>query len=120
MAVISALVAGGVFVFLLFAVKWSIVIDMLIAVGVYAGLYMATKPRRKIGNINIDFLNDGEELEQKLEEAKEDYERIKRSAGKIIDLQIRETAEKLCSTSEKIIAYLENNPLKIHQATERC
>ena len=117
-AIISALLAGGLFIVLLFLLKWSIIIALPITVGAYVGLYLVTKPRRKIGNINIDFLDDGEELAKKLDEAREDYESIKKSLSKIIDMQVKDTAEKLCATSEKIIEYLENNPEKIRQARQ--
>ena len=117
-AIISALLAGGLFIVLLFLLKWSIIIALPITVGAYVGLYLITKPRRKIGNVNIDFLDDGEELAKKLDEAREDYESIKKSLSKIIDMQVKDTAEKLCATSEKIIEYLENNPEKIRQARQ--
>ena len=117
-SIISALAAGGIFVVLLFVLKWSLIIDLPIAAGTYFGLYMITKPARKIGNVNIELLDDGEELEKKLEQAIEDYENIRKSVGKIIDLQVKETAQKLCETSAKIIEYLENNPEKIRQARQ--
>lgn len=117
-AIISAGVAGAVFVLFLFLLEWSVFIDIPIAVGTYAGLYLMTKPRRRIGSIDIDFIENGEELEQKLLEAKEDYDSIKRSIVKIGDMQVRNEAEKLSETSAAIIEYLENNPSKIRQARQ--
>ena len=55
---------------LLFLLEWSVFIDIPVAIGTYAGLYLMTKPRRRIGGIDIDFIENGEELEQKLIEAK--------------------------------------------------
>lgn len=117
-AIISAGVAGAVFVLFLFLLEWSVLIDIPIAVGTYAGLYLMTKPRRRIGSVDIDFIENGEELEQKLLEAKEDYDSIKRSIVKIGDMQVRNEAEKLSETSAAIIEYLENNPSKIRQARQ--
>lgn len=117
-AIISAAAAGGVFILLLFLLEWSIFIDIPAAIGTYVGLYLITKPKRRIGSIDIDFIENGAELEQKLLEAKEDYESINRSIRKIGDLQVKGEAEKLAGTSEAIIAYLEQNPPKIRQARQ--
>lgn len=117
-AIISAAAAGGVFVLLLFLLEWSVFIDIPVAIGTYAGLYLITKPKRRIGSIDIDFIENGAELEQKLIEAKEDHESIKKSIVKIGDMQVKNEAEKLSETSAAIIEYLENNPSKIHQARQ--
>ncbi|MGN0641505.1 MAG: 5-bromo-4-chloroindolyl phosphate hydrolysis family protein [Huintestinicola sp.] len=117
-AVISAAAAGGVFIILLFLLEWSVIVDILIAAGTYAGLFLLTKPKCRIGNIDIEFIENGEELEQKLLEAREDYESIKRSIVKIGDLQVKAEAEKLAETSAAIMEYLEQNPMKIRQARQ--
>lgn len=117
-AIISAGAAGAVFIILLFLLEWSVFIDIPIALGTYAGLYLMTKPKRRIGSIDIDFIENGAELEQKLLEAKEDYESIRRSIVKIVDTQVKDEAEKLSETSAAIIEYLENNPAKIRQARQ--
>lgn len=115
-AVISAAAAGGVFIVLLFLLEWSVFVDIPIAIGTYAGLYLLTKPKRRIGNTDIEFIENGAELEQKLLEARDKHERIKSSVGKIGDLQVKNEAEKLSETSSAILDYLENNPMKIRQA----
>lgn len=68
-AIISAALAGAVFIILLFLFKWPILIDVSVSIGTYAWLYLVTKPKRKIGSIDIDFIENGAELEQKLIEA---------------------------------------------------
>lgn len=117
-AIISAAAAGGVFILLLFLLEWSVFIDVPVAMGTYAGLYLITKPKRRIGNIDIEFIENGAELEQKLLEAREDYDSIKRSIVKIGDMQVKNEAEKLSETAAAIIEYLENNPSKIRQARQ--
>lgn len=117
-AIFSAAAAGGVFILLLFVLEWFILIDLAIAAGVYAGLYLITKPKRLIGKTEITFIEDGEELEKKLLEAKEDFNSIAYSTGQIADFQVRKEAEKLAETSLTIIKYLENNPVKIRQARQ--
>ncbi|MGN0696393.1 MAG: 5-bromo-4-chloroindolyl phosphate hydrolysis family protein [Oscillospiraceae bacterium] len=117
-AIFSAAAAGAVFIILLFLLEWSVFIDIPAAVGTYVGLYLVTKPKRRIGGMDIEFIENGAELEQKLLEAKEDCDSIKRSILKIGDLQVKGEAEKLADTSEAIITYLEQNPLKIRQARQ--
>lgn len=117
-AIISAAAAGAVFIILLFLLEWSVFIDIPAAIGTYAGLYLITKPKRRIGGTDIDFIENGAELEQKLLDAKEDYDNIKRSIIKIGDVQVKNEAEKLADTSAAIIEYLEQNPLKIRQARQ--
>ncbi|MGN1102837.1 MAG: hypothetical protein ACI4RG_11630, partial [Huintestinicola sp.] len=94
-AIISAAASGAVFIILLFLLEWSVLIDIPAAIGTYAGLYLLTKPRRMIGSVDIEFIENGEELEHKLLEAKKDCESIKRSIEKIGDLQVKSEAEKL-------------------------
>ena len=79
-------------------------------------MFLITKPKRRIGNMDIEFIENGGELEQKLLEAREDYDSIKGSIKNIRDLQVKNEAEKLAETSAAIIEYLEKNPLKIRQA----
>lgn len=117
-AIISAGAAGAVFIILLFLLEWSVFVDIPVAIGTYAGLYLITKPKRRIGSIDIDLIEDGEELEHKLLEAKEDYDSIRKSIEKIGDMQVKDEAEKLAETSGAIIEYLENNPSKIRQARQ--
>ncbi|MGN0666320.1 MAG: 5-bromo-4-chloroindolyl phosphate hydrolysis family protein [Huintestinicola sp.] len=117
-AIISAAAAGAVFIILLFLLEWSVFIDIPVAVGTYAGLYLITKPKRMIGNFDIEFIENGAELESKLLEAKEDYDSIRRSIVKIGDMQVKAEAEKLAETSDAIIEYLEKNPSKIRQARQ--
>lgn len=117
-AVFSAVMAGGVFVFLLFVVEWFILFDVLIAAGTYVALYLMLKPQLRIGNTKIEFIEGGEELEKKLLEAKDDYDSISRHVKKINDLRVREEAEKLVATASSIIEYLENNPEKIRHARQ--
>lgn len=117
-AIISAAASGAVFIILLFLLEWSVFIDIPVAIGTYAGLYLMTKPRRRIGGIDIEFIENGEELEQKLLEAKMDCESIQKSIVKIGDMQVRDEAERLSETSRAIIEYLENNPSKIRQARQ--
>ena len=79
---------------------------------------MITKPKRSIGGLDIDFIENGEELEQKLIEAKEDYESILDSIRKIGNPEVRNEAKRLAETSSSVIRYLESNPQKIRQARQ--
>lgn len=117
-AIFSAVGAGAAFIVTLFVFNLPVIADVLIAMGAYAGLCLLTKPRRRIGGMDVDFLQNGEELEKKLLEAKEDYESITRSIERISNSEVREEARKLAETSASIIKYLEANPHKIPQARQ--
>ncbi len=117
-AVFSGVAAGGAFLTMLFGLGWPFLIDVPVAAGIYAGLYLLTKPKRRIGGLDIDFIENGEELEQKLSEAKEDYESILGSISKIGNSDVRNEARRLSETSASIIKYLESNPQKIRQARQ--
>ena len=117
-AVFSAAAAGGAFLTMLFGLGWPFLIDVPVAAGIYAGLYLVTKPKRSIGGRDIDFIENGEELELKLNEAKEDYESILESIRKIGNPEVKNEAQKLSETSAAIIKYLESNPPKIRQARQ--
>ncbi|MGN0597391.1 MAG: hypothetical protein ACI4J1_08715 [Ruminiclostridium sp.] len=62
-AIFSAAGAGAAFIVTLFVFNLPVIVDVLIAMGAYAGLCLITKPRRRIGGMDVDFMENGEELE---------------------------------------------------------
>lgn len=114
----SGILSGAVFLILLFAVKWGIVISLVISAGTFAGMSLVTRPRRKIGGVSIEDIPNGEEIERRLGEAKEDFSSIETSIKKITDINVKSQAEKLVSTASGIIAYLEEHPEKVKNASQ--
>lgn len=114
----AGLLAGAVFLILLFGLRWSIWIDIILAGGSYVGLALLLKPVRRIGTVSFDMLPDGEEMEKYLSDAREDHDVIEKALWKISNRIIKEEAEKLNQTAGTIISYLEEHPDKIKLARQ--
>ena len=114
--VFSGLLSGMVFLILLFAAKWGILISLVMSVGTYAGMSLITKPRRKIGGVSIETIPNGAEIECRLNEAKEDFSSIEKSIKRIYDINVKSQGEKLIATASGIISYLEEHPEKVKNA----
>lgn len=117
-SLVAGIVAGGVFLGLLFLLKWNLLIDIILAVGIFVSVSLLAKPRNRIGKICVENIINGEELHRRLEEAMEDFSSIENSFKKIEDESVKEQVKSLKATAEKIIAYLEEHPEKITQARQ--
>lgn len=112
--IITALVAGGIFLVLLFGLKWNIVVALLLSIGIYVGLGLLVKRENSFFGMSISDIKEEMEVERRLDEARKDYMLLKESAVRIEDEGLRSEAVKLNRTAERIIAYLENHPERIH------
>lgn len=116
--ILSGVLAGGIFLILLFILHWNIVVDSVLAIGSFAGFSMVLKPRYRLGDFYIDELPDGEELEKRLNEAKEDFRQIEKTMKEIDHPAVKEEALKLKETAGRIIHFLEEHPEKIKLARQ--
>ena len=80
-SIFCGLAAGALFLGLLLGLDWNFLMAALLAAGLFEGLYLITKPQK----IPLDMRPDGAYLEKRLEEAREDFESIRRSLEKIQD-----------------------------------
>lgn len=117
-AIISGIFSAGLFVTLLFDVRWNFFVSLGIAAAVYIGITLIFRPVKKIGNVETDSINGGEDLLKRLETAQENSRSMERSMRRINDGEVRAEAEELHAVSEKIIVYLTENPDKIHAARQ--
>ena len=108
--------ACAVFLTMFFGLRWELLPSALFGIGIYAGVYLILKPRRRIGGVDVGEIKGGEELARLLEEAGKDLYTIKRAAGEIRDPEVKKNAEKLYGTGERILTYLQKNPEKISMA----
>ena len=67
---------------------WNFIASGILSILLYGGLLLLTKPKRKIGGVDVELLSGGEELERKLSEAREDFESIGQSMGAIESLKL--------------------------------
>ena len=115
-ALISALISCAVFLLLFLAAGWNLAAAALLCILLYFGLGLILKPRKKIGGIDVEKIQGGEELQKLLEEARKDLKQISRAAREITNIKAKEDAEALETGGRRILSYLEENPEKISMA----
>lgn len=115
-ALISALSSCAVFLLLFLAAGWNLAAAALLCILLYFGLGLILKPRKKIGGIDVEKIQGGEELQKLLEEARKDLKQISRAAREITNIKAKEDAEALEAGGRRILSYLEENPEKISMA----
>ena len=113
---ISLFLAAAFFFITWLLLQWTFAVSALLSAGIYVAMTMLIKPVRKIGNVNLEIMPEGEALGRKLEEAREDFESIRVSMDSIEDPELKKESERLHRTAGTILAYLEENPQKILQA----
>lgn len=101
---------------LLFGLKWNLLLCMLLAIVFYIAMTLLLEPERRIGRVKLSALNNGEMLHEKLGEAGEDYERIRRAGMEIRDDGLSKKVIRLQDTAYSILCYLTENPNKISSA----
>lgn len=114
-SLVAGIVAGGVFLGLLFLLKWNLLIDIILAVGIFVSVSLIAKPRNRIGKICVENIINGEELHRRLEEAMEDFSSIENSFKKIEDESVKEQVKSLKATAEKSSLIWRNIPKKSHR-----
>lgn len=115
---LAALLAGGIFLILMFLFHWNFFVDLTLAVGAFLGLSLLLKPSRKIGGIRIDMLPEGETMSRQLEEARNNFRSMEQSMLQIQEPVVRQEAQRLKQTAKNILAYLEKHPEKIKSARQ--
>lgn len=113
---ISLFLAAAFFFITWLLLQWNFAVSALLSAGIYVAMTMLIKPVRKIGNVNLEIMPEGEAQGRKLEEAREDFESIRVSMDSIEDPELKKESERLHRTAGTILAYLEENPQKILQA----
>lgn len=116
--VIAGIIAAGIFLLLVFAVKWNLFVSLAISAAAYSGLTLLFKPIKMLGGVDADSIDGGEELLKRLEAAQEGFLRIESSMRQISDESVRSEAEQLHASSARIIQYLTAHPDRIFAARQ--
>lgn len=112
----AALISGILFLLLLLGLRWNPVIAIILAIGIYFALSLLLRPRKKIGGVDAELLENGDMISEQLEAARKDLKAICTAGDRAREPRIREGAQKLVHTGENILKYLENNVDKISGA----
>ena len=114
---IKALIASHLTFFgLLVGLKRSFWIAAILAIGVYTGVYLISKPKMMIGNTDVEALENGEEIQAIFNEFELRIEFLITLADSIKDKSIKTKVIELSRTSKDIKSYLENNPRQISKS----
>lgn len=116
--ILSGIFSSVLFIVMFFDMRWNFLVSLIIAAAVYIGITLLFRPVRKIGDVDADSINGGDELLKRLETAQENSRNIGRSIRRINDREILEQAAKLHTVSEKIIGYLTERPDRIYSARQ--
>ncbi|MGN1481486.1 5-bromo-4-chloroindolyl phosphate hydrolysis family protein [Porcipelethomonas sp.] len=115
---LAGLLAGGLFLALLFLFHWNFIVDMVLSISAFFGLSLLLKPKLKIGKISIDTLPEGETISRQLEEAQKDFHCIEQAMEQIHEPAVRQETQRLKETAKNILEYLEKHPEKIRSARQ--
>lgn len=117
-SIAAGIISAGLFLLLLFAVKWNFFLSLALSAAVYAGFSLIFRPSKKIGDMDADSIEGGDEMLRRLETAKDGFLKIESSMRKISNASVRSEAEQLHSLSAKIIEYLTEHPDRIYAARQ--
>lgn len=84
-SMLSGAAAAAFFLLLFLGAKWNFFMCVLLAAGLFEAVYLISRPRKRIGRVAVDQMENGEELKKKLDEAREDFLSISRSMNQIGD-----------------------------------
>ena len=101
---------------LLLGLKWNFLVAAALALGVYTGVYLISKPKLMIGNTEIEQLENAREIQAIYQKLIVDEDTLKKQAKNIEDKSIREKVSKLTAITHDISLYLENNPKEISRS----
>ena len=114
--VLSTISSVVLFSLLNFLLNWPILVSAVLSLGVFAGIYLISKPRRKIGGLLVDDIDNGEELKALMDDAYEDMVILEKASHQISNTGIKEETVRLHKTGTNILEYLTKNPDRISAA----
>ena len=114
--ILSVLFSFALFLILFLALRWDLILCVILCAAAYIAFSLILKPVDKIGKIEIDSLNNGEYLNEKLTEAGKDYTRMCRAASRIREAPLLDACAELLDLAKSILKYLTDNPEKIPAA----
>ena len=115
-SLLAGIAAAAAFLLLFFVLQWNFFLCAGLSAALFIALALLIRPQKKIGQMEVSAVSGGEELYQKLEEAREDLDNIGRLMEQVEDETVRAQSRHLHETAGSILAYLEKHPNKIKLA----
>lgn len=113
----KALIASlATFFGLLIFAKWHFFIAAILALGVYTGIYLITKPRLMIGDTDLEALENAKEIKDLFQGFEADIASLNKLNNQIEDTNIKKKTMKLIKTCKDIRFYLEKNPKEVSKS----
>lgn len=81
-----------------------------LSIGTFFGVYLISKPKLMLGDVELEKLANGVELLELYEASQKSVDRMRGLSLKIEDKTLRDKALGLASIGQDILKYLENNP----------
>lgn len=112
----ATLVSVFLFLVLYWGLEWNILVSALLAIGTFFGVYFLSKPRVKLGNLDVEMLQNGLELKELTDEADRDLKELNDYLRSIKSPEISKNGSALFELGTNIVTYLKRNPEKISKA----
>ena len=100
------------FLICFFALQWNFLLCTLLAIGLFAGLMLLTRP----SPMAMERLEEEATAREKLREARKDFVKIQECAQRIRDPQLSQKAQRLARSADGILDYLEKHPDRVEGA----
>lgn len=108
-SIISALVSAIVFLILILVLKWNFFVSAAIAILLYFAIFFLTSPVKKIGNIAVENIDQGERISKIYDKADKNIVEMGVFQKAVKDSEISSKAKFLTEKGSAILDYLTNN-----------
>ncbi|UUX32954.1 5-bromo-4-chloroindolyl phosphate hydrolysis family protein [Fundicoccus culcitae] len=110
---LAMVISIAAFLIMFFVLDWPLILTIVLAVAIFLGVFMITKPVLKIGDIELERLANGQELAAIYQEAETEVKQMTQLAEGIKNPSIGEKSKALSGIAQDILNYLEGAPKDI-------
>lgn len=99
-----------VFILLFIILSWPLLVSLLLAIAIFVGVYLLNQPVVKIGDIELERLKNGAEIQEIFLKATQDMTQLETLANMIQHPELAKQAQELSHIGRDILNYLEAHP----------
>lgn len=108
-SILSTIVSSILFLVTLLLFKWHFLVSAGLSILTYFGVLLVTAPIKKIGNVSVEKIDQGERISRIYEQANENIRQINKQQTLINDKEVFEKIGMLSEKGSSIMNYLSNN-----------